>query len=175
MARTIKGLVLWQPWATLLAIGAKKIETRSWASEYSGPVAICAAKRFPREAKELCMGEPFMGALMGAGYSGTSELPRGCVVAVGNLHLTGQIIIPGNGDVLVRGQELPVEGDELEYGDYRAGRYGWVFSNVTRLDPPLSCIGARGLFDLTWPAFASGGPAWWFGGGKRQPVYRGRT
>lgn len=28
---------LWQPWATLMAIGAKTIETRSWSTRHRGP------------------------------------------------------------------------------------------------------------------------------------------
>lgn len=37
-------LSLWQPWASLIAHGAKTIETRGWATHYRGPLAIHAAK-----------------------------------------------------------------------------------------------------------------------------------
>jgi len=40
----MKAISLWEPWATAIAIGAKKIETRSWATSYRGPLAIHAAK-----------------------------------------------------------------------------------------------------------------------------------
>ena len=40
----MKVLSLWQPWATLMAIGAKKIETRHWYTRYRGPLVIHAAK-----------------------------------------------------------------------------------------------------------------------------------
>lgn len=40
----MKALTLWQPWATLIAIGAKTIETRSWSTNHRGPLAIHAAK-----------------------------------------------------------------------------------------------------------------------------------
>lgn len=33
-----------QPWATLIAIGAKRVETRSWFTSYRGPLAIHAAR-----------------------------------------------------------------------------------------------------------------------------------
>ena len=39
----MKVLTLTQPWATLVAIGAKRIETRSWATKYRGPLLIHAA------------------------------------------------------------------------------------------------------------------------------------
>src|SRR5258708_5270609 len=45
--RVVKALTLWQPWASLIAVGAKTIETRSWSTSYRGPLAIHAAKRKP--------------------------------------------------------------------------------------------------------------------------------
>jgi len=41
---TMKALTLWQPWASLVATGAKRIETRSCVTKYRGPLAIHAAK-----------------------------------------------------------------------------------------------------------------------------------
>ena len=43
----MKALTLTQPWASLVAIGAKRIETRSWSTPYRGLLAIHAAKGFP--------------------------------------------------------------------------------------------------------------------------------
>ena len=42
----MKALTLTQPWATLIAVGAKRIETRSWGTSYRGRIAIHAAKGF---------------------------------------------------------------------------------------------------------------------------------
>ena len=43
----MKAITLTQPWATLVAIGAKRIETRSWRTFYRGPLAIHAGKTLP--------------------------------------------------------------------------------------------------------------------------------
>lgn len=43
----MKALSLWQPWATLIAVGQKRIETRHWPTTYRGPLAIHATKRRP--------------------------------------------------------------------------------------------------------------------------------
>lgn len=43
----MKALTLWQPWASLVAQGVKRIETRPWTTKYRGPLAIHAAKRPP--------------------------------------------------------------------------------------------------------------------------------
>ena len=39
----MKAITIWQPWASLLACGGKRFETRSWATSYRGPIAIHAA------------------------------------------------------------------------------------------------------------------------------------
>jgi activating signal cointegrator 1 len=94
----VKALTLTQPWASLVAVGAKVIETRSWSTSYRGPLAIHAAKGFPLQARRLCIPGPGLGrpslfcdALRGGGISGpmqrtrfrvtTGDLPLGAVVA----------------------------------------------------------------------------------------------
>src|SRR4051812_42520238 len=50
-ARAVKVLSLTQPWASLVAIGAKQIETRSWRTHYRGPLLIHASAGFPGECR----------------------------------------------------------------------------------------------------------------------------
>lgn len=40
----MKAITLHQPWASLIALGVKTIETRAWSTNYRGPLAIHAAK-----------------------------------------------------------------------------------------------------------------------------------
>lgn len=47
----MKVLTLHQPWASLVALRVKTIETRSWSTSYRGPLAIHAARRKPDEAQ----------------------------------------------------------------------------------------------------------------------------
>lgn len=50
----LRAVTLWQPWASLAALGLKQYETRSWRTAYRGPLLIHAAKSSPmREAVEL--------------------------------------------------------------------------------------------------------------------------
>lgn len=51
----MKALTLWQPWASLIAAGHKRIETRAWATRYRGPLAIHAAAR-PLGIQPLAVG-----------------------------------------------------------------------------------------------------------------------
>jgi hypothetical protein len=67
----MKAITIWQPWASLIAIGAKQYETRSWETKYRGPIAIHAAKKDP--CKMPILVEPFETVLKrGAGKSRTS-------------------------------------------------------------------------------------------------------
>lgn len=43
----VRALTLWQPWASLVALGLKRIETRSWSTPYRGRLLIHAAAKVP--------------------------------------------------------------------------------------------------------------------------------
>ncbi len=49
----MKVLTLHQPWASLVALGVKTIETRSWSTQYRGPLAIHAAKSVEHEGWQV--------------------------------------------------------------------------------------------------------------------------
>jgi hypothetical protein len=81
----MKVLSLTQPWATLMAIDAKRFETRSWSTPHRGPLAIAASAGYPRDCRRLVHQRPFIDALRGAGESdlyGAVLLPLGKIIAV---------------------------------------------------------------------------------------------
>jgi hypothetical protein len=43
----VKGISLKQPWANLIASGEKTIETRTWSTNYRGPLLIVSTKSPP--------------------------------------------------------------------------------------------------------------------------------
>jgi activating signal cointegrator 1 len=51
-ADTIVGLVVRQPWASMIAVGEKSIEVRTWRTRHRGPLLICAAARDADEGGE---------------------------------------------------------------------------------------------------------------------------
>jgi len=67
----MKALTLFQPWATLVSLGEKKIETRSWQTNYRGPLAIHAGKnpRYIQGYENMTALEPFRGVLSARGYN----------------------------------------------------------------------------------------------------------
>lgn len=120
MAITIR-----QPWATAIACGLKRIETRRWATTHRGPLAIHAGL-----AESL--------ALLGGMLDLVPELPpgpypRGAVVAVCTLAACEKMT------------EAP---DDLErrLGWFGPGRYGWSLEDVRALPRPVAARGALGLW-----------------------------
>lgn len=137
MGETIlKALTLTQPWATLVAIGAKRIETRSWSTRYRGPLAIHAARGFPRDAFDLCRVEPFRTAL-----SAQAVFPRGEVVATCNLV---DCLPTGALNVLYPALDTP---QERAFGDFTPGRWAWVLEDVKILTEPIPAKGALSLWE----------------------------
>jgi activating signal cointegrator 1 len=137
----MKAITLTQPWASLVAIGAKHIDTRSWRTSYRGPLAIHAAKTFPTWAQERCDQEPFFSALrrmetIDASRPLAPQLPCGCVLAVAFLEAC----------LRIEEREFPAE-PERSFGDYRSGRYAWILRSIMRLPTPLAARGALSLWE----------------------------
>lgn len=133
----IVALSLTQPWASLMAIGAKKIETRSWSTSYRGLVAIHASKGFPKDAKDLVLHDPDFIRALGHGYIYTlDKLPLGAIIAVGKL-------VDCKPTEVAR---LTIGGWERIFGDYSEGRYAWIFEDVRRLPEPIPAKGSLGLW-----------------------------
>lgn len=136
----MKALTIWQPWASL--IGVKLIETRSWRTNYRGPLLICSAvKNDATTARALARRE----------------------IQVGLAHNLGDTLFPGPHGLLDFGHALavvdlvdclPVEEladsvirRELPFGDFSDGRFGWMLANVRKIKP-FPVTGRQGLFSV---------------------------
>ena len=49
----MKAISIHQPWASLIAFGEKRFETRSWKTDYRGPLLIHASRTFINVPPEL--------------------------------------------------------------------------------------------------------------------------
>lgn len=141
----IKCLTLTQPWATLVACGTKKIETRSWKTNYRGALAIHAAKGFPESAQQICLTEPFASVLkrqtsirvIWDRARQRSDFPLGQVIALCELTDCVQIL---------EGGSIAQEEPEHSFGDYTYGRYAWLLENIQAIQP-IPMRGALGLWE----------------------------
>lgn len=144
----MRAISLWQPWATLIAIGAKKIETRSWGTDYRGPIAIHAAKKSDSENRWLVHEEAFRSALIAADVLPT--LPLGVIVAVAELvacveiHSTPQFFQGFDGRII----DIPPAQPERSFGDYTPGRFAWVLDKVRPLTTPIAWRGSQKWFNV---------------------------
>jgi len=137
----MKALTLTQPWASLVALGEKKIETRSWYTSYRGPLAIRAAIGFPGWAKRQCFLAPFSVALVRHGLS-PDDLPRGkvlCLTSIIDCLETCAVDLEG------MAQDFP---NDLAFGDFSWGRFAWFLGSVTEVfDPPIYAKGSLRLWE----------------------------
>jgi len=127
----MKAISLWQPWASAMALEFKKNETRSWHTNYRGPLLIHAAKTFPQAAREFAMTERALGRL-------PKRLPFGALLGIVNLI-----------DV-VRVEEIRHQISAIErlYGDYSDGRFAWITEGVEVFDTPIPCKGRQRFFEV---------------------------
>lgn len=129
----MKAITLLEPWASLMALRAKRIETRGWATLYRGPLAIHASKS--DKFLHLAERDPFARYLDGRVWH------LGCILCTLNLDKVEKI---------THFTELPAD-PEHAFGDYEAGRYMWFTSGVKLLDTPVPARGALSLWDWTPP------------------------
>lgn len=167
-------LTLWQPWASLLVYGVKKIETRpsstSWTAD-KGVYLIHAASKWTKEQFDICLNEPFRSSLINIGLlhelkadwpasehgknsSWSLMLPLGQII--GAIEVTECHIIQ------VRGEQNPSywtkdrhgnpdikfvnDYKEIAFGDYREGRYAWLTQNPRILKTPIPYKGGQGYY-----------------------------
>lgn len=65
----MKALTLHQPWASLIALGVKTVETRSWSTRYRGPLAIHAGAKRPVDRGTPTVGEYRLRAFGRSGWA----------------------------------------------------------------------------------------------------------
>ncbi len=133
----MKTLSLLQPWATLVVMGVKQIETRSWSTAYRGPLLIHASKG---KAGEIFVHD----ATFKKYIADFKQLPFGYII--GKVTLTDVIRI-GTGTLSFTNDEMmnKLTMEEKAFGDYTAGRFAWILQDPVAFKTPL---GARGSLTL---------------------------
>lgn len=148
-------VTLTQPWATLIAVGAKHIETRSWATSYRGPLLIHAAAGLgPVGGRaglyDLAFSDPdgyFYQVLKKVNIFCIDDLPRGAIVARCNLLDCVWIGHEWPDNQLVsQATQHRLTDQERAFGDYTPGRYAWLLADVRRIPRPIPAKGALGLW-----------------------------
>lgn len=130
----MKALSIRQPWATLIAAGAKNVENRTWSTSWRGPLAIHAALRWDRGAELDPLVEWAWPALAGPAAEAypAPDAPafaaRGVIVAVARLvdcHRSERACC-------------------WPWGSEAS--FHWVLADVRALSRPVAASGALGLW-----------------------------
>jgi hypothetical protein len=144
----VHALTLHQPWATLIAIGAKRIETRGWLppNGFTGRFAIHAGKG-PTTAKQMeelfiACSEPHIKAALKQALIYPDQLPHSGVVAVATL---ARATVMTEERIAKLRQKNPTE---LAFGFYEPSRVAWVLDDVFALPEKVACGGRQKLWRL---------------------------
>ncbi len=143
----MKAISLWQPWASAIANGVKTIETRSWSTNYRGPIAIHAASKRTGDLVAIFDGllhdyPNIERSFWAAGHYCFADLPLGQIVCVVTIR----------GCIPVDGIDMPkfskIQSEERALGNYTKGRFAWLLTDPKKLGMPLACPGRQGFFNL---------------------------
>ena len=136
-----KALTIIQPWATLIAVAAKKIETRSWKTNYRGEIYIHAGKKIDRD---FCYQDISKKVLNMHGYT-TENLPTGVIIAKAKLVDCAKVVASKEGSAILEGDKQYIVGNyEFYFGNYEVGRYGWILQDIELINP----IPAKGQLSI---------------------------
>ena len=137
----MRAISLWQPWATAIAVGVKRVETRHWPTNHTGPLAIHAAKHWTISERRYTATARELWSLGGI------PLSFGAIVATCTLM----------GCRRTEDVELQLSEIERFYGNYAPGRFAWFLTDIVALSEPIPFKGHQGFFNV--PDELLNGPA----------------
>lgn len=148
----MKAISLWEPWASLIACGAKRFETRSWATSYRGTLLICASKGgLPvGDLRMVLASLQFQGGLaplIGLPLDFACDTWEGVGIEhlqFGNAVAVCELVGCATSDSLTHKQI----GTDAPFGDFTPGRFAWLLHDVRRLARPFPVKGRQGFFNV---------------------------
>ena len=154
-------LTLWEPWATLVVHGIKKIETRlkptSWTVE-KGTYLIHTAKKWTMDQEKICTYNKYFRDEL------NKILP---IIQIGHPywkhyfefgHIIGSVEVKECHEIFIdplKDSYLHIlnktvafypTDTEIAFGDYTPGRYAWILQNPRILETPIPYKGQQGFY-----------------------------
>lgn len=141
----MKAITVIQPWATLLASGKKRCETRSWKTNYRGEILIHAGAMKYNYFSDVCHDRKELAAYFKNAGIGSNEtlqaLPFKAII--GKAILVNCVQIDAITAELIKKQRP----DEYAFGNFTPGRYAWVMKDAVLFDEPIPAGGKQGLWN----------------------------
>lgn len=155
----MKAITIWQPWASLVMMGAKQYETRSWQTKHRGPLAIHAGQS--RHTVDLIYTNPIIRTHYHAKHMlDERAIPFSAVLGVVLLMECFEVQPAGEHETTLmrtteknHARETWLKQDESRLGDFTPGRFAWELRVVEIFRSPIRARGSQGLWE-------------WAGGGK---------
>jgi hypothetical protein len=147
----VRALSMYQPWASLVALGVKGIETRPWTTKYRGRLLIHAAQRKPSldemriVVDNLSAWNAWYGAGLALGAVVASCVLTDCVPMVADydevaraydgpaaLEITpnGTLLLYPEWDSALYDEQVRNVSDQAPFGDFAPGRFAWLLGDV---------------------------------------------
>ncbi len=130
-------LSLYEPWATLVMLGEKEFETRSFSVKHRGPLLIQSSKRTD-DLKEIFRQSrnAYREVLTAHGLTSPADFHLG--------HALGIVDIV---DCLPTDQVRDyISTNERAFGNYAPKRFAWKLDHIRRFETPIPMKGMQGLF-----------------------------
>jgi hypothetical protein len=136
----MKVLSLLQPWASLVVMGVKQIETRSWSTAYRGPLLIHSSKG---KAGEIFAHEPPFKKYI----PDFKQLPFGYII--GKVILTDVVRI-ATGTLFLANDKVmnKLTMEERAFGDYTPARFAWILEEPVAFKKPVAARGSLTLWEF---------------------------
>ena len=132
----MQALSLMQPWASLIVMGVKTIETRRWQTGHRGPLLIHASQR--KAGAAVAMEPPIARHIP---YF--KRLPFGCII--GQVTLTDILLLQhlhlSRTDIANQSLELNA------FGDDNGNWYAWLLEDAVSFDQPIPARGHLHLWE----------------------------
>jgi hypothetical protein len=154
-------LTLTQPYATLVMLGVKEIETRGWSTTLRGRIAIHAGKGLGPVGGERGLVELLQDQQINLALSwrlGTSDpaelvelLPRGVVLGDVELYDSVALTMQGRRGCYYQrhlGVWARVSERETAFGNFAAGRFGFRLRYPQQLETPIRARGFQKFWSL---------------------------
>lgn len=149
----MKVISLLQPWATLVVIGAKGFETRSWQTKHRGDLLIHASASKSKEGRELH--QIALDLLPNSSKkqypANFNDLPFGAIIGQTELlyiQRTEFLRDRLKERLNILSEHLMHPGSqELAFGDYSDGRFAWRLDESVEFIP-VPAKGSLGLWDF---------------------------
>jgi hypothetical protein len=139
----MKVISLLQPWATLVVIGAKKIETRSWNTKYRGDILIHASRR-KIKINELDV-EVFNHLSRFIPQREYPKLPYGAIIGKAKITDTCETELLNAFDYAWG--DYVITPEEKAFGDYSPNRFCWLLKDALQFKYPVPAKGSLSLWE----------------------------